>query len=142
MAVTTGPVPTTQTGPAQAETALVELVVGGMTCAACAARVQAKLNKLTGVTASVNLSTERAYVSAPSTLPVDALIGVVQAAGYTAEVARPAEPGPADPVPGLATAAGRAGRAGRHLGGVAVPRRGAAAGPAPVVVDGHAGVAG
>src|SRR3954453_19033820 len=96
MAVTTGPVPTTQTGPAQAETALVELVIGGMTCAACAARVQAKLNKLTGVTASANLSTERAYVSAPSTLPVDALIGVVQAAGYTAEVARPAEPGAPD----------------------------------------------
>ena len=36
-----------------------------MTCAACAARVQAKLNKLDGVTASVNLSTERAWVSAP-----------------------------------------------------------------------------
>ena len=75
-----------------AETTQVELVIGGMTCAACAARVQAKLNKLTGVTASVNLSTERAYVSAPPALPVDALIGVVQAAGYTAELARPAEP--------------------------------------------------
>ncbi len=87
MAVTTELVPTTQT-----ETTPVELVIGGMTCAACAARVQAKLNKLTGVTASVNLSTERAYVSAPSTLSVDALIGVVQATGYTAEVARPAEP--------------------------------------------------
>ena len=37
-----------------------------MTCAACAARVQAKLNKVTGVTASVNLSTERAYVTAPA----------------------------------------------------------------------------
>jgi heavy metal translocating P-type ATPase len=75
-----------------APTNQVELVIGGMTCAACAARVQAKLNKLTGVTASVNLSTERAYVSAPPTLPVDALIGVVQATGYTAELARPAEP--------------------------------------------------
>ena len=40
-----------------------ELAVGGMTCAA---RVQAKLNKVTGVTASVNLSTERAYVTAPA----------------------------------------------------------------------------
>ena len=38
--------------------AQVELVVGGMTCAACAARVQARLNKVTGVTASVNLSTD------------------------------------------------------------------------------------
>ncbi len=47
------------------ETAQVELVIGGMTCAACATRVQAKLNKVTGVTATVNLSTERAYVTAP-----------------------------------------------------------------------------
>src|SRR3954471_24851947 len=89
MAVTTGPVPTTQTGPAQAETALVELVIGGMTCAACAARVQAKLNKLDGVTASVNLSTERARVSAPPNLSARDLVGVVEAAGYTAEVAAP-----------------------------------------------------
>ena len=68
----------------------VELVIGGMTCAACAARVQAKLNKVTGVTASVNLSTERAYVSAPATVSAPDLIGVVEAAGYTAELARPA----------------------------------------------------
>ena len=61
-----------------------------MTCAACAARVQAKLNKVTGVTASVNLSTERAYVSAPATVSAPDLIGVVEAAGYTAELARPA----------------------------------------------------
>jgi len=45
-------------------TAEFELVIGGMTCAACAARVQARLNKVAGVTASVNLSTERAWVSA------------------------------------------------------------------------------
>ena len=68
----------------------VELVIGGMTCAACAARVQAKLNKVTGVTASVNLSTERAYVSAPATVSAPDLIGVVETAGYTAELARPA----------------------------------------------------
>ena len=49
---------------------------------------------------------------------------------------------PVDPVPRLAVAAGRAGRAGRHLGGVAVPRGRAAAGAAPVLVDGHAGLAG
>ncbi|HEY2266891.1 MAG TPA: HAD-IC family P-type ATPase, partial [Streptosporangiaceae bacterium] len=97
MAVTTGLVPTTETETTVAETTQVELVIGGMTCAACAARVQAKLNKLTGVTASVNLSTERAYVSAPPALPAAALIGVVEGAGYTAEVARPAEPGAPDP---------------------------------------------
>jgi P-type Cu+ transporter len=70
----------------------LELVIGGMTCAACAARVQAKLNKVTGVTATVNLSTERAYVTAPATLSARDLIGVVEAVGYTAEVAAPAGP--------------------------------------------------
>ena len=71
------------------EIAQVELVIGGMTCAACAARVQAKLNKLDGVAASVNLSTERAWVSAPPAVSAPDLIAVVEAAGYTAEVAAP-----------------------------------------------------
>ncbi|HEX3189291.1 MAG TPA: cation transporter [Streptosporangiaceae bacterium] len=74
----------------------VELVIGGMTCAACAARVQARLNKVTGVTASVNLSTERAYISAPATVSAPDLIGVVEAAGYTAELTRPAEAEPGE----------------------------------------------
>jgi P-type Cu+ transporter len=70
-------------------TVQVELVIGGMTCAACAARVQAKLNKVDDVTASVNLSTERAWVSAPPNLSARDLVGVVEAAGYTAEMAAP-----------------------------------------------------
>jgi len=70
----------------------VELVIGGMTCAACAARVQARLQKVAGVTASVNLSTERAYVTAPATVSARDLIGVVEAVGYTAELATPAQP--------------------------------------------------
>jgi Cu+-exporting ATPase len=74
-----------------------KLVIGGMTCAACAARVQAKLNRLDGVTASVNLSTERAWVSAPPNLSPHDLIDVVEAAGYTTEVA----PLPADAGPGV-----------------------------------------
>ena len=69
----------------------VELVIGGMTCAACAARVQARLNKVDGVTAAVNLSTERAYVAAPAQVSVRDLIGVVEAAGYSAALAAPAE---------------------------------------------------
>jgi len=76
---------------AAANTSAVELVIGGMTCAACATRVQAKLNKVTGVTASVNLSTERAYVTAPAHVSARDLIDVVQAAGYTAELASPDE---------------------------------------------------
>ena len=73
------------TAPGVAE---VELVIGGMTCAACAARVQARLNKVAGVTAAVNLSTERAYITAPPQVPAADLIGVVEASGYTAELAR------------------------------------------------------
>ena len=94
----------------------VELVIGGMTCAACAARVQAKLNKVNGVTASVNLSTERAHITVPVHLPASALVAVVEKAGYTAQLARPpaaeTEPGAdpdsaaaADPDPDSAAAA-------------------------------------
>jgi P-type Cu+ transporter len=84
----TGPVTTI---PETTREVQVALVIGGMTCAACAARVQAKLNKVTGVTASVNLSTERAYVTAPGARSARDLIGVVQTAGYTAELTAPAE---------------------------------------------------
>ena len=72
------------------ETTEVELAIGGMTCAACAARVQVKLNRIEGVTAAVNLSTERAYVTAPARVSARDLIGVVEAAGYSAELAAPA----------------------------------------------------
>ena len=80
------------------ETTEVELVIGGMTCAACAARVQAKLNKVDGVTAAVNLSTGRAYVTGPARASARDLIGVVEAAGYSAELAA-ARPRPR-PMPG------------------------------------------
>ncbi len=83
---------TIPTSPQIPQGSQVELAVGGMTCAACAARVQARLNKLDGVTAAVNLATGRAYVSAPSTVSAPELIKVIEAAGYTAQVARPAGP--------------------------------------------------
>jgi P-type Cu+ transporter len=76
---------------AVSEATEVELIIGGMTCAACAARVQARLNKVDGVTAAVNLSTERAYVNAPAQVSARDLIGVVEGAGYSAELAAPAE---------------------------------------------------
>ncbi|MGH3617932.1 MAG: heavy metal translocating P-type ATPase [Pseudonocardiaceae bacterium] len=55
-----------------------------MTCAACAARVERKLNKLDGVTATVNYATERARVHCPGETDPRALIDLVQRAGYTA----------------------------------------------------------
>ena len=75
----------------------VELAISGMTCASCAARVEKKLNKLDGVTATVNFATEKAWVSAPAAITTDDLIGVVEQAGYTAAVPVPDQaPGEAD----------------------------------------------
>jgi len=66
-----------------------DLVIGGMTCASCAARVEKKLNKLDGVTATVNLATETARVSFPDTLTVADLVAVVERTGYTAKLPAP-----------------------------------------------------
>jgi P-type Cu+ transporter len=62
----------------------VELVIGGMTCTSCAARIERKLNKKDGVTATVNFATERAAVSYSPDITVDDLVAIVQAAGYEA----------------------------------------------------------
>ncbi|SDT19463.1 heavy metal translocating P-type ATPase [Microterricola viridarii] len=64
----------------------VELEIGGMTCASCAMRIEKKLNKLDGVSASVNYATEKARVSAPQGFDVAALIAEVEKTGYTAAV--------------------------------------------------------
>ena len=69
----------------------VELAIGGMTCASCAARVEKKLGKLDGVSATVNFATGTARVSFPAALPATDLISVVEQAGYTAIL--PAPPG-------------------------------------------------
>ncbi|MEU4376750.1 heavy metal translocating P-type ATPase [Pseudonocardia alni] len=55
-----------------------------MTCASCANRIERKLNKLDGVTATVNYATEKARISAPGGVGLDTLLGTVEAAGYTA----------------------------------------------------------
>jgi Cu+-exporting ATPase len=67
----------------------VDLVIGGMTCASCAARIEKRLNKLDGVTASVNYSTERARVTVPDGVSVDDLVAQVEGAGYTARLPEP-----------------------------------------------------
>ncbi|GAA4512408.1 heavy metal translocating P-type ATPase [Actinoallomurus oryzae] len=70
----------------------VELVIGGMTCASCANRVEKRLNRLEGVTATVNYATEKASVDfGPGVSPQD-LIAQVEKAGYTAALPAPAEP--------------------------------------------------
>jgi Cu+-exporting ATPase len=67
----------------------VELVIGGMTCASCAARVEKKLNRLDGVTATVNYATEKARVSFADGVTTDDLIATVQKTGYTAALPQP-----------------------------------------------------
>lgn len=78
----------------------VELAIGGMTCASCAARIEKRLNRMDGVTARVNYATEQAHVEFPDTISPDDLIGQVKAAGYTATIPRPrGEDRPADTEP-------------------------------------------
>jgi P-type Cu+ transporter len=60
-------------------------LIQGMTCAACAARVENKLNAIDSVRATVNFATERATVTAPVSVPVLRLIQAVEQAGYGAE---------------------------------------------------------
>ena len=68
----------------------LELSLGGMTCASCAARIERKLNKLDGVTATVNFATEKARVSYPESVSPQDLVATVEAAGYTAKLPEPA----------------------------------------------------
>ncbi|MEV8554633.1 heavy metal translocating P-type ATPase [Streptomyces glaucescens] len=79
------------------DTAEVELAIGGMTCASCAARIEKKLNRMDGVTATVNYATEKAKVTFRQDLDVADLIATVEATGYTA---RQPEPEPASGVAG------------------------------------------
>ena len=72
--------------PATAAKATVDLRLTGMTCAACAARIEKSLNRLPGVSASVNLATEHAHVRAEPGISAQQLIDAVARAGYGAEV--------------------------------------------------------
>ncbi|MFG2117743.1 heavy metal translocating P-type ATPase [Streptomyces sp. NPDC048710] len=75
-------------------TSEVELLIGGMTCASCAARVEKKLNRMDGVSATVNYATEKAKVSYAEGVQVADLIATVVKTGYTAEEPAPPEPEP------------------------------------------------
>ncbi len=62
----------------------LELNLGGMTCAACAARVERTLNKLEGVRASVNFATERAFVTGLPAALAPRAVEAIERAGYSA----------------------------------------------------------
>ncbi|MGB6572632.1 MAG: heavy metal translocating P-type ATPase [Trebonia sp.] len=80
-------------GPGIRETVLT---IEGMTCAACAARVQKKLNGLQGVSAAVNYATGTARVTTPAGLPAQELVAAVERAGYTAREPEDGQPGDED----------------------------------------------
>ncbi|MDH6676231.1 Cu+-exporting ATPase [Rhodococcus sp. LBL1] len=67
----------------------IELAIGGMTCASCAARVEKKLNKIEGVTATVNYATEKAKIAFAEGVSTDDLVTAVENAGYTATLPAP-----------------------------------------------------
>jgi len=77
---------------AVSRTKQIELNIGGMTCASCAARIEKKLNKLDGVTATVNYSTEIAQVRFPETVQPADLVAEVEKVGYTAILPPPPAP--------------------------------------------------
>ncbi|MCX5500574.1 heavy metal translocating P-type ATPase [Streptomyces sp. NBC_00053] len=92
-----------------AEDSTAELTISGMTCASCAARVEKKLNRMDGVTATVNYATEKAKVAfGPGTGLAD-LIATVEKTGYTAQPVRrpePPAPTPSPPQPPATATAG------------------------------------
>ncbi|MEU4379260.1 heavy metal translocating P-type ATPase [Micromonospora echinofusca] len=67
----------------------IELAIGGMTCASCAARIEKKLNRMDGVTATVNYATEKATVRYADEVTPDDLIATVEKTGYTAALPPP-----------------------------------------------------
>ena len=69
---------------------VVDLQIGGMTCASCALRIEKKLNRMPGVTATVNYATEKAHVAYADDVTTDDLVAAVARTGYTAELPAPA----------------------------------------------------
>ncbi len=66
----------------------IQLDIGGMTCASCAARIEKKLNRMDGVTATVNYATEKAKVVFADTVTAEQVIAQIEATGYTAHLPR------------------------------------------------------
>ncbi|WP_024288341.1 cation-translocating P-type ATPase [Cellulomonas sp. KRMCY2] len=105
--MTTTDLTTTGSGPLDDTVTTIELAIGGMTCASCSARIEKKLNKIDGVTATVNFAMESAKVAFTTPITVDRLISAVEEAGYTA--APPPPPTPATSAGGTTAAAEQVG---------------------------------
>lgn len=75
-------------------TQAIELDVQGMTCASCAARIEKKLNRVEGVTATVNYATEKAKINYPVGTSTDSLINIIVQTGYSATLPADSERDP------------------------------------------------
>jgi P-type Cu+ transporter len=95
--MTTIDVPAT---PGGGDTRTLDLQVGGMTCASCARRVEKALNKVPGVTATVNYATEKARVTLDASVATEDLVAAVNKTGYTARLPKPAAAADAGSVTG------------------------------------------
>lgn len=82
---------------------VVELSVDGMTCASCANRIEKKLNKIDGVTATVNFATEKARVEFGDDVTADQLVATVEEAGYQAHLPTSEPTDDEDPTAALRT---------------------------------------
>ncbi|MFU0095443.1 heavy metal translocating P-type ATPase, partial [Streptomyces rhizosphaericola] len=90
---------TAAAGTPAANASEAELMIGGMTCASCAARVEKKLNRMDGVTATVNYATEKARVTFAEGLELSDLVATVEKTGYTARPTAPPKRPAAPPQP-------------------------------------------
>lgn len=81
----------TPTAPEQLDEQSVDLAITGMTCASCAARIEKKVGKLDGVTATVNLATEKAHITYPRSMTEGEIVAAVERTGYGATVIEPDE---------------------------------------------------
>ncbi|MEU3653201.1 heavy metal translocating P-type ATPase [Streptomyces sp. NPDC032161] len=97
----------TEAGAPATDNFRAELTIGGMTCASCAARVEKKLNRMDGVTATVNYATEKARVSFGPGTGIADLIATVEKTGYTAQPVSGATPAPCPSSPAPARAPAR-----------------------------------
>jgi Cu+-exporting ATPase len=121
------PIPSQQV-PTALERHEADLAIEGMTCASCVARVEKKLNAVPGVSATVNLTTEKAHVELTGPITDEALVAAVERAGYGARVLHRPTPTPSDaPASGPAGERALTGRQGGHDHGDAAvtPDRGA-----------------
>lgn len=105
-----GQVVTASTGaePQSIQAQSIQVQIGGMTCASCAARVERSLNQLPGVQAEVNVATDSAWVRADPEVSLESVIAAIEQAGYTASIPpQDAQPDDGDPDPPEARSLGR-----------------------------------